>query len=42
MIPKNLIEQWRVKAPWQTLAMIEQHLIAYMDTTYQKDSYLQK
>lgn len=27
MIPENFIEQWRVKAPWQTLAMIEQDLV---------------
>jgi predicted nucleotidyltransferase component of viral defense system len=27
MIPENFIEQWRVNAPWQTLAMVEQDLI---------------
>lgn len=27
MIPTNFIEQWRIKAPWQTLAMVEQDLI---------------
>ncbi len=27
MIPKEFIEQWSKKAPWQTLDMIEQDLI---------------
>lgn len=27
MIPENFVEQWRVNAPWQTLAMIEQDLV---------------
>ena len=27
MIPENFIEEWRDKAPWQTLAMVEQDLI---------------
>jgi predicted nucleotidyltransferase component of viral defense system len=27
MIPENLIEQWRINAPWQTIAMVEQDLI---------------
>ncbi|MCL5261369.1 MAG: nucleotidyl transferase AbiEii/AbiGii toxin family protein [Gammaproteobacteria bacterium] len=27
MIPESFIEQWRIKAPWQTLAMIEQDLV---------------
>lgn len=27
MIPKSFLEQWRLKAPWQTLAMVEQDLI---------------
>lgn len=27
MIPMNFIEQWRIQAPWQTLAMVEQDLI---------------
>lgn len=27
MIPRGFLEQWRLKAPWQTLAMVEQDLI---------------
>lgn len=27
MIPESFVEQWRTKAPWQALAMIEQDLI---------------
>jgi predicted nucleotidyltransferase component of viral defense system len=27
MIPVSYVEQWRVMAPWQTLAMIEQDLV---------------
>ena len=27
MISESLIEQWRIRAPWQTMAMIEQDLI---------------
>jgi len=27
MISESFIEQWHKKAPWQTLAMIEQDLI---------------
>lgn len=27
MIPESYVEQWRLNAPWQTLAMIEQDLV---------------
>jgi hypothetical protein len=27
MISESFVEQWRVKAPWQSLAMIEQDLV---------------
>ena len=40
MIPVNFIEEWREKAPWQTLEMVEQDLVISRGESFSKTSDL--